>query len=129
MAVTHDTTQGLQGLRILVVEDSFLTARSLIRLLEDLGVNVLGPAPSVKRAMSLLDANSCDGALLDINLGIETVEPVAERLDNAGIPFLFVSGYSSPKLVNPRYKDRPLVAKPVDPVVLARIFSAVMGVA
>ncbi len=108
--------------RILVVEDSFMTARSIARMLEDIGARVIGPVPSVLRAMELLDAGGCDAAFLDINLGNETVEPVAERLDLEGTPFFFVSGYASPKtlLQNPRYKSRRLFAKPIEPNVIRR---------
>jgi CheY-like chemotaxis protein len=102
-------------LRLLVVEDSFMTARLLVRMVEDLGVKVIGPAPSVNRAMALLDEGECDGAILDINLGNESVEPVAKRLADSGLPFIFVSGYSSPDFVDDRFKGRRLLHKPVDP--------------
>ena len=107
-------------LRVLVVEDSFMTARLLVRMIEDAGAEVVGPAPSVSRALALLDERECDAAILDINLGNETVEPVAQRLDDLGRPFFFVSGYASPKLIDPRFKARRLLAKPVDPATLQR---------
>jgi CheY-like chemotaxis protein len=115
------------AMRILIVEDSYMTARSLVRLVEDLGGVVVGPAHSVASAMQLLDTGGCDAAVLDINLGSETVEPVAERLDDTGRPFFFVSGYSSPKLMNPRFKARILLAKPVDPTIFRRTASQMFG--
>ena len=106
-----------RALRVLVVEDSFMTARMIVRMLESFGAEVVGPASSVKAAMKLLDTQMPDGAVLDINLGAETVEPVAKRLEENGLPFFFVSGYSSPKSVlsDPRFKERRLLPKPVDP--------------
>ena len=101
--------------QVLVVEDQFIVAKSLVQLLEDYGVKVIGPAQSVKKAMALLDSVTCDAAVLDINLGNETVEPVAERLEQSGMPYFFVSGYASPKLMNPKFKSRTLLHKPVDP--------------
>jgi CheY-like chemotaxis protein len=120
MTLSELKSRAAPSLRILVVEDSFMTARSIARMLEELGVQVLGPVPSVLKAMEILDAVGCDAALLDINLGNETVEPVAQRLDAQHIPFFFVSGYASPKtmLQNPRYKSRRLVPKPVEPHLL-----------
>jgi CheY-like chemotaxis protein len=115
--------------RVLIVEDSFMTARTLKRMVEDCGGVVLGPVPSVERAMALLDAHGCDGAVLDINLGNETVEAVAERLHETGRPFFFVSGYSSPKsmLTDPRFRARTLLAKPVDPRLFERTMAQELG--
>jgi len=115
--------------RVLVVEDSFMTARSIVRLLEDLGVKVVGPASSVQKAMVLLDTTRIDAAVLDINLGNETVEAVAQRLDAEGVPFVFVSGYSSPRLLNPAFKSRLLVSKPVDPTLFRRAVSTMCATA
>lgn len=118
-----------RALRVLIVEDSFMTARALTRLVEEFGAEVIGPVPSVKRAMEALDAGRCDAALLDINLGNETVEAVATRLEQEGVPFVFVSGYTSPKqlLENPKFKGKKLVAKPVEPIVLREAYSEVFG--
>lgn len=111
-----------RALRVLIVEDSYLTARSLARMIEDLGAEVVGPAPSVASALQLLDQVPCDAAVLDINLGDETVEPVAMRLEQTGRPFFFVSGYASPKtlLQDPRFRGRRLLAKPIEPELLSR---------
>jgi CheY-like chemotaxis protein len=118
-----------RALRVLIVEDSFMTARALTRMLQDFGAEVIGPVPSVQKAMEVLDSGACDAALLDINLGNETVEPVAARLEQTGLPFLFVSGYTSPKtlLENPKYKGKRLVAKPVEPTILRQAFTEVFG--
>ena len=37
----------------------------------------------------------CDVAVLDVNLGNETAEPVARELRARGTPFVVLSGYSS----------------------------------
>jgi len=109
-------------LHVLVVEDSFLTARTLAKLIEGFGAEVVGPVPTVRRALGLLNDGGCNAAILDVNLGSETVEPVAQKLLDLGLPFFFVSGYSSPKLLSSRFKGWPLVPKPVDPVLLQRMF-------
>lgn len=104
----------MQDVRVLIVEDSYLTARRLARMVEDSGAQVIGPAPSVQAAMQLLDAHGCDAAVLDINLGNETVEPIAERLRALQLPFLFVTGYTAPPFMNEKFKDQPLLSKPVE---------------
>ena len=114
-----------RALRVLVVEDSFMTARMIVRMIESFGAEVIGPASSVAKAMVLMDSQDFDGAVLDINLGTETVEPVARRLEESGIPYFFVSGYSSPKsmLSNPKFRERTLLSKPVDPREFERAFA------
>lgn len=86
----------LQGCRILVVEDEYLIADAMQLGLEDEGAVVLGPAPSVRKALRLLEgAPDLDGAVLDMNLGDERVFPVADALQARGIPFLFTTGYDA----------------------------------
>lgn len=83
------------SLRVLVVEDEPLLALDIAHHLEDAGFEVVGPASSVARALRLIDEVGCDAAVLDINLGPETAELVAEVLLQRGTPFVSLSGYSS----------------------------------
>jgi hypothetical protein len=74
---------------------------------------VLGPAASVCAALSYLEQSSaCDAAVLDINLGSETSEPIARKLLDAGIPFIAISGYSREQLPSifdgERFRAKPL---------------------
>jgi CheY-like chemotaxis protein len=118
-----------KSLKILVVEDSFLTARLLARMIQELGAEVLGPAPSVSRALEILASGGCDAAVLDINLGHETSEAIARRLEDIGLPYFFVSGFASPKamLEDERFKKRPLLPKPVESRRFKEIFTDVFG--
>lgn len=114
--------------RVLIVEDQFMSALALVHAVEEYGVSVIGPAPSVQEALRLLDEQACDAALLDINLGTETVEPVAQRLDEIGCPFVFVTGYTSPKLKDPRFKTRRIIPKPVDAGMLRTVMEHEFGI-
>jgi len=58
--------------RVLVVENEALTAFQIEQTLTEAGFNVVGPAPSVARA---LEHAGCDAAALDVTLGSETSEP------------------------------------------------------
>ncbi len=118
MSQPFSTARANLGLRILVVEDSFLAASSLSRLLERLGCTVVGPAPTVTDALRLISERPFDAAILDINLGSETAEPIAAELDRRGTPFLFVTGYNSPRLLSEAYLGRRRVLKPVEFAVL-----------
>lgn len=104
----------LGGRNILVVEDSYFVAMSMKRVLDEMGAAVLGPVATVEEAMRLLDAGPCDGAVLDVNLGDETAEPVAQRLALRGVPFIFVTGYSDPDLPE-SLRARPRMLKPIQP--------------
>ncbi len=81
-------------LRVLVVEDEAIVALEIEQNLKDAGFEVVGPAARVAEALELLKEFGCDAAVLDINLGAETSEPIARLLADNGTPFVTVSGYS-----------------------------------
>ena len=99
--------------RILTVEDEYLIAMDLKRTLEQLGVEVLGPVPSVAKALDLLNKHrDIDGAVLDINLGGENVFAVCDVLRSRGIPFVFATGYNAEDVPS-AYQHIPRFEKPV----------------
>jgi ActR/RegA family two-component response regulator len=115
----------LKGRCLLVVEDEYLIAADLAASLESLGVEVIGPAASVKEALSLLETNvgRLDGAVLDINLQNEPVFPVAGVLTARGVPYLFTTGYDAVALPN-SYASAPRCEKPIDKAQLVRWLSS-----
>jgi two-component SAPR family response regulator len=111
--------------RVLVVEDDILIAMDIEQLLVDAGCDVVGPVARVSEALELLNLNNVDAALLDINLGTELVFPVADALDESGIPFVLVSGHTKTPVPN-RHCGRPLVTKPYSPRHLLTALAAVL---
>lgn len=103
--------------RVLLVEDEPLVAMELASAFERAGFAVLGPVSSVSKALALLDRSDCDAAVLDVNLGHETSEPIAHRLALLQIPFVVVSGYSIEQLPA-AYCDAPLFTKPANTALL-----------
>ncbi len=87
----------LTGKRVLVVEDEALVSMLVEDELRDAGAEVMGPAPTVREALRLIEAAAADGglgaAVLDINLDGQHVGPVADRLAALDVPFLFATGY------------------------------------
>jgi DNA-binding response OmpR family regulator len=79
---------------VLVVEDDAIVALEVAESLRAAGFAVLGPTDKVARALQLVNDNGCHAAVLDINLGRETSEPVATLLRQRGTPFVTVSGYA-----------------------------------
>jgi DNA-binding response OmpR family regulator len=98
--------------KVLVVEDEWLIAATLEDTLTALGYEVLGPAPTVEGALRLLESEKPGFALLDISLGREKSFPIAERLNQEGVPFVFLTGYVSSDLP-PSLAQAPMIAKPV----------------
>jgi CheY-like chemotaxis protein len=82
---------------------------------------VLGPVGSVEEAFDILTGGELDCAILDMNLRGDMAYPVADRLAEAGIPFVIATGYNSASLPE-RFSEAPRVEKPVDPaMVLAAV--------
>jgi CheY-like chemotaxis protein len=103
---------GLRDRRILVVEDEYLVAMSLAEALQDAGSIVLGPVPSVDKAIKKIESEPhIDGAVVDVNLGGMLAYPVADLLIAKKIPFVFTSGYED-NLLRERYSQVKNCPKP-----------------
>jgi AmiR/NasT family two-component response regulator len=83
------------SVRVLVVEDEFMIALDISQQLTDAGCEIVGPAKSVTKALGLIAESGCDVAVLDVNLGGETSELIAQKLQEVGKPFIILSGYST----------------------------------
>lgn len=101
---------GLDGLRVLVVEDEPVVAMYLEDLLEALGCEAIGPASRLVDGLALAEAGGFDMAILDINLGGERSTPIALALRKQGVPFAFASGYGNPP--EGFGEDVPMIEKP-----------------
>jgi CheY-like chemotaxis protein len=101
----------LQGLKVLVVEDEAIVAMLLEQMLEELGCEVVAVAGQVGPASDLARTADMDVAILDMNLGGQSVDPVAEALAAREAPFIFASGYGEDGLTA-RWRGRPVLSKP-----------------
>jgi DNA-binding response OmpR family regulator len=114
----------LDGRRVLVVEDEFLLADDLSQALREAGAIVLGPAPTVSEALSIIQAGpGIDGALLDVSLGREMVFPVAELLQARRVPFCFTTGHESQSIPH-RFASVARFEKPLNSEAVARAISS-----
>ena len=100
--------------RVLVVEDSFLILAALEMLLEQHGIDIVGPASTVAEALVLAETAAADIALLDVNLHGDMVFPVADLLIQRGIPIIFTTGYTAKEVLPPRFADIPTIQKPYE---------------
>lgn len=119
----------LRGRRVLVVEDEALVAMMMEYGLVDAGADVIGPAFSVEEALGLIERTVQDGglnaAVLDLNLEGAAVSPVADRLADLGVPFVFATGYGE-DCDRGAHAAAPVLAKPFNPNALV---AAVEGLA
>jgi two-component SAPR family response regulator len=97
--------------RIMVVEDEFLIAIRIEALLARAGIEVVGPVGTVEEGLSLAGETPLDGAVLDVNLRGQRVDPVASVLIARNVPFLFVSGYER-DVLPPAFREAVMISKP-----------------
>lgn len=106
-----DTEAAPERQRILIVEDEPFIALALEAMLEELGFDVAGSAAQVSGALELIGRERIDGAILDVNLGSQTIDPVADVLAARACPFFFTTGYSISGLPA-RHAGRTVLQKP-----------------
>jgi DNA-binding response OmpR family regulator len=106
------TNHVLTGKRILLAEDFFSLAEMVRLMLENLGCVVVGPVPSIQKAIPLIETERLDAALLDVSLKDGKVFPVAEKLQACGVPFVFATAYDDEWAIPPEYRGAPRVVKP-----------------
>ena len=92
---------------MLLVEDEFLIAMELEAVLQRCGCEVLGPASSVRQALAVLDDTRPEVAVLDVNLRGQRATPVAAVLQERGVPFVLMTGYSELQLSEPELRGAP----------------------
>ena len=113
--------------RVLLVEDNMLIALDAEDMLADLGAEAVAVAASVSDALAAIERERPDLAVLDVNLGPETSIPVAERLAELDVPFLFATGYGDKVPRPPSVSDAPMVSKPYNPDVLRKAIATLRG--
>jgi CheY-like chemotaxis protein len=113
-------TSNLAGLRVLVVEDEMMVSMLIEDMLDDLGCKVVGPASRLDEALALAGEAELDCAVLDVNLGGQSIFPLADFLRAKGAPFAFATGYGDAGLREVD-KGSPVLQKPFRETDLARV--------
>jgi DNA-binding response OmpR family regulator len=80
--------------RILVVEDEALIAFELEETIKNAGGVVAGPFATVDEALRLIENENISAAILDMQLWEDSSLPIARRVANKNIPFLFYTAHS-----------------------------------
>jgi len=114
--------RAIYGERIMIVEDEALVAMILEDQLQEIGLSTVATCASVAEAMKAIDRIALDAAILDVNLGGQLVYPVADRLMDLSIPFVFVTGYGR-ESIDRRYDSIHVLEKPVEREALEAVFA------
>jgi len=102
----------LQGTRILIIEDEFLIAMELERLLADAGAETICPCRTVEDALLATENNSFSAAILDFCIGQQIVTPVAHRLASRGVPFIFYTAQTVEDTIRSEWPTCQIISKP-----------------
>lgn len=112
-----DSDPILAGMNFLVLDDEPLLAFSMCDRLHFYGAASAEACTTLTDAQRHLDSGKAiDCALLDIQIGRQEVWPVAQRLKDRGIPFVFVSATCGTRPLPAGFDDHHCVSKPVDPL-------------
>ena len=113
-------------LKIGIVEDELVIARTIVSTLEELGYSHCGPAINYTEAMEMLEQNKPDLLLLDIQLsGKKDGIDVAQKLNELyPVPFIFLTANSDAETI-----DRAKGVKPhayiVKPFTKEELFASI----
>lgn len=99
----------MKALKIGVVEDELVIARTILSTLEDLGYSHCGPAINYTEALEMLEQNKPDLLLLDIQLaGKKDGIDVAQKLNELyRIPYIFLTANSDAETIDRAKKVKP----------------------
>jgi DNA-binding NtrC family response regulator len=96
---SSDPHNPLDGLRVLIVEDSWPVARGLKQLLDAMGAEVVGPVATSADAERLISQRIPDAAVVDIHLRKgEKSHDLIDRLHDRGIRTVVITGYGDVSL-------------------------------
>jgi CheY-like chemotaxis protein len=108
----------IKKIKILIVEDEIITAKSLKRDLEAFGYEILKPIPKGEDAVPVAIRENPNLILMDIRLagGLDGIEAAERIILKKNIPIVFMTGYTTEEIKERASKVNPIdyLEKPVD---------------
>jgi DNA-binding NtrC family response regulator len=102
----------LKDARILLLEDDALISLDTEDMLMSLGAARVFVAHTIAEAESILARDTVDAAVLDLVIGSDRCEDLAQRLVSAPIPVVFASGFGDADSLPAALRTIPNVEKP-----------------
>jgi CheY-like chemotaxis protein len=112
--------------RALIVEDEPLVLLDLEETLTQLGYLVVDKARDLVKGLILARELDIDVAILDVNLAGLSSGKIADLLQERGVPFLLISGYTEAGIPE-RHRNSLRIAKPYESVTLRRALHSLLG--
>ncbi|MGY8661640.1 response regulator [Bradyrhizobium sp. UFLA05-109] len=106
-----DSAELLRGCRVLVLEDEYLLADDLERMLREHGAEVVGPIAAVREAFDAVMRDGFDMAIMNVTLQGQNAFDLADELTRQRVPFMFVTGFAA-KAIPDRFRSVKLREKP-----------------
>ena len=120
-----------EPVRYLIVDDSVFARKSLAKMIESFGGQVIGEAGDGCTAITEYSRTKPDIVLMDITMpqmeGIEAVERIVHEHPDARIVMVSSVGYQDNILAALQKGARHFVQKPVKPEVLYEVIKYVLG--
>lgn len=119
----------MREVEILVLEDEALIAMDIEMTLTRAGYENVSVHANSRSALAQIEQSTPTMALLDFNIGEgETSIPVAEKLKEAGVPFVFLTGYTDAGGTMPEVIfEAKKVSKPFNAKALVKVVSEVLS--
>ena len=111
---------------ILLVEDEALIRMMLADMVAELGYRIADEAHDLQSGLALAKSCAFDLAILDVRLGSDSSEPIADVVAGRGMPLIFASGYGIGGIPD-SYRDRPVLQKPFQLPQLQATIEKVLG--
>src|SRR4051812_43583192 len=122
-----DASSPLLGARVLLAEDDALVALYLMTTLQTASYVVVGPVSAVAEALTIIDSEPPDAAVLDLRFAAGDTAPVAAALLAGDVPFVVLTDDAGLEL-EPALAGAPRLLKPVQPdLLLSLVHDLVKG--
>ena len=107
----------LVGQDVLLIEDETAISFLIEDMLAEMGAASVRHAARLDKAFALIAAKLPTMAVLDVNVAGELVFPVAEKLAEAKVPFIFMTGYGRGGVAD-RWAAYDVLQKPFTPAAM-----------
>ncbi len=126
----REEMSGLDGVRVLIIEDEPLIAEDIADLVTGWGHEVVGQAAREEEARRLAEEERPELILADIQLkgGDSGIRAVQSILRSTNVPVVFITGFPERLLTGEQLEPVFLISKPFEPEVLKTAISQALSV-
>lgn len=110
---------------VFLVEDEALIRMMIADMVEELGHIVVAEAANINDALALAQTADFEFAILDINVGGERIDTIAEIISSRRLPFIFASGYGAAGPAK-EFRHVPILQKPFVIELLAKTIEEIL---